>query len=422
MLWREAIQVAMAATNQVVGPVIVARSQRTWLQAVENHPDFLLIRRDGQRNLVAVTRVIMWRAWRPAVNPGVWLSRPTNDRIMQLTGLKQTSCKRWRAWLRERGFLGTVTEGSTPATRGGADSDHDGGISGQGDGADNLAAEYVLLVPLEPERPRLHRPLAEPFQPPGLVEPGADKHASCKSASSRDESRPPLVVLSLERTTSHFRPIAGAHEPANSPAAVGRTEGAPCVITGGSATALEWPLTATPGTRAQMLLAAEALRAASGLMRRLSARHLRSLLREFFACGWTAADVLWALDHRPDGSDWTFTDAPAFVPGWARFRLGWWQADGAVLPSRAQRAEQAAAVRRMEQQARRQAWQLLEQETGESSPWRSTQVSAVEDFVAPVRSAVATEPSAVYRAVRARMEQSRRDQELAMVRALAGRA
>lgn len=418
----------MTATNQVVGPVAAARSQRAWLQAVQAHPDFLLIRSDGQRNLVAVTRVIMWRAWRPEVNPGVWLSRPTNERIMQLTGLKQTACKRWRAWLRERGFLGTVTEGSTPGTRG---SHHDGdngtGNGGQGDGAENLAAEYVLLVPLDPEQPR--PPIAAPS---GTGDAPQDRAAGSgplpgvrplTQSCSGEESRPPSVVLSKERTTT-IRPIAGAHtrDPGNSPPSKDIGKATSKIVSAG-VTVLTWSLSATPGTRAQMLLAAEALRASAAVLRQLSARHLRSLLREFFTAGWSPADMLWALDHRPDGSGWKFTSTPTFVPGWVRFRLSCWRDEaGAPIASRAQRAEQARAARRAEQQRWRAECLRLEQASGECSPWRSDQVSEPEDFIAPVLSAAAAAaPSAAYRAERARMERERQERELAMLKAIGGR-
>ncbi|MFI6513329.1 hypothetical protein ACIBCT_37485 [Streptosporangium sp. NPDC050855] len=89
------------------------------------------------------------------------------------------------------------------------------------------------------------------------------------------------------------------------------------------------------------------------ILRRLSARHLRSILRPFFAAGWTADDVLHGLDHRPDGSAWTLTSDPSYVPGWIRYRLAPWTSAGlpARSPSQA-RAERRAAAAAAALQAR----------------------------------------------------------------------
>jgi hypothetical protein len=90
----------------------------------------------------------------------------------------------------------------------------------------------------------------------------------------------------------------------------------------------------------------------------ISTRHLRSVLRPFWRSGWTVSDVLWCLDHTPDGSLWPHTDRVRHVPGWIRHRLAPWA--GVASPSQqraAQRQELAAeqAQRRGEWAARRAA-------------------------------------------------------------------
>ncbi|WP_157255036.1 hypothetical protein [Nonomuraea typhae] len=303
-----------------------------------------MIRSDGRRNLIAEARVMMWRASRPEVNPAVLVSRPTNKVIMERTGLKKTASQRWRTFMRELGFLGTVTEGSTPGTRSG----------GQHDGADNLAAEYVLLVPLAPELPRL-QPVDAPEAATGVrqeraAETGPETVIHSPAApTSVEGSRPPSVDLSIERSTDRELPVVRAHasQRGNSPAVAGRADNRSRKIGRADVTALRWPLNVTPGTRAEMLLAAEALRATSGTLAKLSAKHLRSILREFFAAGWSPYDVKHALDNRADGSQWIHTELPRFVPGWLRHRLAAWRDDdGQVLPGRTQRLEAAHGVRR----------------------------------------------------------------------------
>ncbi|GAA4959414.1 hypothetical protein HD597_005405 [Nonomuraea thailandensis] len=61
------------------------------------------------------------------------------------------------------------------------------------------------------------------------------------------------------------------------------------------------------------------------LLRRVTARCLRWLLKPFFAAGATMRDVLPAVDVRPDDSRWTYTWSGTagirHVPGWVGHRL-----------------------------------------------------------------------------------------------------
>jgi hypothetical protein len=86
------------------------------------------------------------------------------------------------------------------------------------------------------------------------------------------------------------------------------------------------------GTRSERLLFAERLRAETALAndRRLSNRQLRCLLRPFVTAGWTVGDVLWALDHTPDGTPHAYAWASAShlrnPSGWLGWRLSHWRA------------------------------------------------------------------------------------------------
>jgi hypothetical protein len=100
----------------------------------------------------------------------------------------------------------------------------------------------------------------------------------------------------------------------------------------------------------------------SSPIQQVSLRHLMSILRPFADAGWTANDVVHALDWTPDlpnseGRAWTYT-APARSPGgWLRYRLNFWLDDlGNPWPSRSQiarrRTEESREFRRQQQRLR----------------------------------------------------------------------
>ncbi|MEQ4725038.1 hypothetical protein [Nonomuraea sp. B19D2] len=286
---------------------------------MRTHPDVDELRCDAYTNLLSVARVAMWRASRSTVDPSVWTSIPTRKLIMERTGLRLSAVKKWIRWLRERGFLATVVEGSTPRFRPGTRCGTDD------DGAANLGAEYALLIPLATTQT-----------------PAKDTTGASACPSPVEETRPPSVVLSDERTTEDGTPNAGA-----------RTNAQTGQSAHSSDTARTWPLSATPGTKVEMLQAAQALRAHSPILRKITAKHLRSLLREYFRAGWTAGDVLHGLDHTPYGTSWTYTHPPQWIPGWIRHRLILWHTpDGTIRPSPSQ---QAAARQQVAAQARQAA-------------------------------------------------------------------
>ncbi|MEV7012004.1 hypothetical protein [Streptosporangium sp. NPDC051022] len=361
---RAAVDAAVTAAFWLAGGAAPAEGQRSWLRAVEAHPDAAVLRGDGWRNLHAVARVVMWRASRCEITRA-WTSIPTRTLIMRRTGLRETAAKGWVRWLRERGFLGTVTAGSTPQYRPGI---HD-------DGAGNLGAEYILMIPgtlrrsarrsgpqnpapaittgpaapaataapPAPAAPSDDHPVS-PVSPASIPGPAPALHA-VPGPVSGDEKRPPSVVLQ-ERTTEDL-------DPRNTSARRAREEADKAndskINMAGSDTVWTWSLSVTPGTRVEMLKAAQALRSRSATLRRISARHLRSVLREWWVAGWTPDDVLHGLDHRPDGQPWTLTSDPAYVPGWIRHRLTCWRTpDGTPATSysqgRAQRRAAAAAA------------------------------------------------------------------------------
>jgi hypothetical protein len=82
-----------------------------------------------------------------------------------------------------------------------------------------------------------------------------------------------------------------------------------------------------------------------------------SLTRPFAVAGWTLSDLTWAIDHEPGGRQHRHRLAYVRHPaGWLRWRLAHWLTpDGTPAPSRSARLAAAAAARRAETAAWRQA-------------------------------------------------------------------
>ncbi|GAB2917992.1 hypothetical protein GCM10027203_17110 [Nonomuraea fastidiosa] len=176
----------------------------------------------------------------------------------------------------------------------------------------------------------------------------------------------------------------------------------------------KWALHESPRTKRDRLAMCERLRHESLVLRHMTPWYLRWLLKPYLLAGWTAADVLHALDVRPDGSPWTYTwksvNELRHIPGWVRHRLAaWLDEDGRVLPSRSQRALAAVARQRAEQRARRDQWEAWAVASGiELTP----RVSRAEALAPPPPLVVGERsgPNEAFR--RARLELERRLCEL----------
>ena len=66
--------------------------------------------------------------------------------------------------------------------------------------------------------------------------------------------------------------------------------------------------------RTEALAAAQVMQERFRLLRRISGEHLRHLARPFFAAGWSAKDVLHALDYEPGGRQHGYTSGVARSP------------------------------------------------------------------------------------------------------------
>ena len=218
-------------------------------------------------------------------------TRPTLARLIDVSGLSRRCVQNWLRWLEQRGLLRVTEPGTTPQFRPGLLRCPDSG---------NLAREWLLSRPVD---------------------------VTCTPTGSD---------LDLDEVPTRAR----ARE-------TGAETGTPEVK--GAA-----PLAAVPENRAEALAAARAMQERAGLLRRISAEHLRHLARPFFAAGWSPLDVLHALDHAPDGRQHGYTSPVRHVPGWLAARLaGWLGPDEVPLPSRGQHLAEGRREVLAEQAARR---------------------------------------------------------------------
>ncbi|MER5649685.1 hypothetical protein [Streptosporangium sp. NPDC002524] len=307
-----------------------APSRAFWLRVVEELDDAGSRRADWW----ARTRAVVWQV---ATRTGA--DRVTSPRLgatwavlAETSGVSRSTLADRLRWLQARGLLVVLTPGSTVRYRRGTAS---GLID---DGLGNLAAEYILTVPLEAFAALDDADIAELF--PIEEAPPADDW--------RDVPWPAETLpVDLTRTPTSLSGVALSEESDASPGAgARRTPAIPRP---------QWSATATPGTKKEMLLACERLRAEDPMLRKLSALRLRSLLRRLFGAGATIRDVWHVLNHQPDGRAWTVSRDLYSVPGWVRWRVrAWLDNDGALkatLPSL--RSAACAAAQLAEQKARR---------------------------------------------------------------------
>jgi hypothetical protein len=272
-----------------------------WVADVLDDPEFAGLRSDRRRNWAEVVRVLaLYADWKDRT------TRPTWARVADQAGVSRRTVARAIEWLHAHGYLGTVESGSTPLFRIGVLY----GLTAAGE--QNRAAEYVLCTPGRTSDRRQIR------QQPTRQTPVFQRGSGTPSWSRKG---PRTTPTREDRSES-----PGPHH---------------------------WPATRRPATRGETLAAAETLRRRNPVLRRLTARHLRSLTKPYWAAGWTPADVLYAMEHQPDGRQHPHTHAVRHVAGWLRYRLGAWHIPGGGLhPTPSQLAADYARRIRAEQAER----------------------------------------------------------------------
>nr|WP_176705495.1 hypothetical protein [Arthrobacter sp.] len=121
---------------------------------------------------------------------------------------------------------------------------------------------------------------------------------------------------------------------------------------------LTWPSTKKAASKKQFLAASSELRHQIFLLRPMTVKDLRSVIRPFLEAGWTIHDLKKALDFMPDGTPWDMSvpevtgndrlTAVIRLRGWLKNRLGVWMRNGQPMRSPLQRTEAETSHRRAE--------------------------------------------------------------------------
>jgi hypothetical protein len=266
------------------------RSVAAWQRQLDQHPALQGLRSDADRN----ARAVLWALAR-LTDRQTFTARPTWAVLMARTGLSRSTIASWLAWARRHRLIGHVEQGSTERFRAGQDPVDIG----------NRAAVYVLLIP---------RPSTLPEHPQTTI------------TETRTPSRPPTGPRTLPRTHARTENMRAALRAAG-----------------------DWSDTANTRTQAQRLAAVRLMQFRSPVARTISDRHLRHLCRDFLLAGWSARELMYALDHKPDGTShpYAYNAADLRVPaGWIAHRLRFWRdASGSPIAGYRQTKQRAADQR-----------------------------------------------------------------------------
>jgi hypothetical protein len=312
---------------------------RAWLDHAQEVINAAGYRVDRRRNLTVIARAIAARADRSSMR-----SRPTLARIQaaackacsphgvlcgepECTALGLRTVQRHTRWMEEvAGLLGVEEPGTTAQFR----------PAVLAPDAPNLAREWRLITPPPAPAPPLAAPLPDrlprltgtPPQPPTVARVKTTLTTEINPPNAGAREAPPPRSRNKDRRSAAGSPSL-APPPRLAPPG-------------------DWPPGQKPQRRGEMLAASETLRARYPVPRRLSARHLRAILREWYRSGYTPADVVWHLDHAPGGIPHAYETEIRHPARWITARLDLWRdpATGQPLPPHSARlAEQAEAHR-----------------------------------------------------------------------------
>lgn len=142
---------------------------------------------------------------------------------------------------------------------------------------------------------------------------------------------------------------------------------------------LLWPSTKRSSSKMQCLAASSEFRRRIFLLRPLTTKDIRSVLKPYLESGWTVSDLENALDFMPDGTPWSMSvpdvsgndrlTAAIRLRGWLKNRLGAWMRDGQPMRSPLQRTEAERTRQLAEARAAAQrAQERREGTSGQRSP------------------------------------------------------
>jgi hypothetical protein len=282
------------------------RSQREWL-----HGALAEVEAQGWYANRAAHYAAICRGLALSMDWRLRTSRPGHENIAASAGVSADTVARCVAWLQDRGLLGLVSPGTTAELR--------AGVLYAGTG--NLAAVYVLAVP------RKRTPLPRPGAGRQRFADLSGSRSDPDKAPRAREARPKVKTITARAARGLLMLPRGQN---------GLLRGC-------------------PQTRSEGLAAAEVLRDQSRELARLSPAMIRHLCSPLFAAGWTAAEVLGAVDYGPGGRQHRYSRDVRHPAGWLRWRLARWIGpDGGPVPSPSQ-VRAAARERDRQDQAQRLA-------------------------------------------------------------------
>ena len=291
-------------------------ADRRWLDRTRALITDQLTRRDARRHATHLAELIACHC-----DGRTLRSRPTLAVLVAETGYSLRTVQRWTRWLEAQGALTVLEHGVTPR---------------------------YAPARLRPDDPSVAREWL--LTNPDIVLPSRTGTPSQPLRGSLPRAREKTPGTSTDTTVKDKQDRRSA--PDSSPA--------PSRWPGPAQT---WPLGQNPRRRGERLAAARALRESHMVLRRLSARHLRSILRPWFGtpqdeARWTPADILHALDTTHDNDQHLYSGRVRDPAAWLRHRLSFWTDPATGLPLPPHSAALAArAAQHRARQARYRAQQ-----------------------------------------------------------------
>jgi hypothetical protein len=309
------------------------QTPQRWISDILNHEKFIWRRNDFRRNVLNIAELLLERC-----DFASYTCTPGRDWLDGLSGLSRATVTRCLRWLRDHGFLGLVANGRMAENTPRSSDAH----ARWGNGYDAVAdrAVYVMCQPLTDEEraERVQENIAR---------------ADNRGKLARVFSRFSMAVDINEPPNRNARKSApkGIREWA-SPTLKSYFEAAARVTAKIEAarTDLSWPRHRTTSAndeaeaRFNELQAARTVRLHTPAVSGLSDRHLTAILRPWFRAEWSPADILEALDYRPDGAPRRNDGAHGVrnVAAWLQSRLSDHRVNGMIPYSPTKRRELAA--------------------------------------------------------------------------------
>ncbi|MGD9430691.1 hypothetical protein ACKVM7_000162 [Arthrobacter russicus] len=301
-----------------------------WLKAVRDHPDVGLLRADARHNLLRVARALL-----SDVRPRSMTTSPGWDHLHASLGdVDRRTIGRHVRRLRQLGLLGVVHTGRTAQAA----------VKSSGE----LKAEravYVLAVPST-----LRSVETGPRAVDINVPPTPEGLRSNPLHAREDLENKQFGPASPAETLSGPAPEGVADAPKRN------RQQHICSL---RATIAQ--TTRAAAREGEKLAVAELMEHVPAL-RKARPAFLAWVCRPFFVAGWTAADILHAIDHRPDSTRIPHdgADGVADLARWVGHRLSFWQTSGGPRRSQSQRIAAEQAQLHAERIA---AWERRQRET-----------------------------------------------------------